>query len=94
VQDEGRGRFDRAVEGADEDDVPGLFATLAEEVELWRTHTLDGQPCKPLKPFPIERRKPDLRVTGPEPMPDLFGHFELCRVERRVGGRNVCDGRI
>jgi hypothetical protein len=60
----------------DEDDLPGLFATPAEEVEYWRTHTVDGRRCKPLKPFVIEHRKfhPDLRTTPPEPLPDLFDY--------------------
>jgi hypothetical protein len=33
---------------ADEDDLPCLFATPAEEVEYWRTRTLGGRRCKPL----------------------------------------------
>jgi hypothetical protein len=27
----------------DEDDLPGMFATPAEELEFWRTRTIDGR---------------------------------------------------
>src|SRR5262245_26150442 len=56
----------------DEDDLPGMFATPAEEVEFWRTHTVDGRRCKPLKPIPIEVRPPDLRMTRWTPPEDVF----------------------
>jgi hypothetical protein len=59
--------------GDDEYDELYAFATPAEELEFWRTHTLDGRRCKPLKPVIIERREPDLRTTRWTPPPDLFG---------------------
>src|SRR5262249_10562169 len=55
----------------DEDDLPGMFATPAEELAYWRTHTIDGR-CKPRKPIPIEVREPDLRTTRWTPPEDPF----------------------
>jgi hypothetical protein len=57
----------------DEDDVPSWDATPEEEVEFWRTHTIDGRRCKPLEPVHIERREPDLRMTRWTPAEDPFG---------------------
>src|SRR5262249_1318838 len=56
----------------DEDDLPGMFATPAEELAYWRPHTIDGRRCKPLKPIPIVVREPDLRVTRWTPPEDPF----------------------
>jgi hypothetical protein len=49
----------------DEDDLPGMFATPAEEAEFWRNHTIDGRRCKPLEPVKIERPEPDLPAEDP-----------------------------
>jgi hypothetical protein len=38
----------------DEDDLPWMFATPAEEVEFWRTHPIDGKRMKPRKPIPLQ----------------------------------------
>jgi hypothetical protein len=67
-----------------EDDLPGLFRTPAEEVEFWRTHTIDGRRCKPLEPVKIKLREPDLRMAPREPLLDLFDYLNY-QVERGHG---------
>jgi hypothetical protein len=59
----------------DEDDLPSWDATPEEEVEFWRTHTIDGKRFTPRKPVPIEPREPDLRVAPREPHRDLFDYL-------------------
>jgi hypothetical protein len=58
-----------------EDDLPLMFATPADEVEFWRTHTIDGKRFTPREPVKLDVREPDLRMTRPDPLPDLFDYL-------------------